>query len=179
MKRTIILTFFSIFVLQQGCHKRTIRSPQVKIEDVLFGSTGSCVSNNQCIGGVCRFNTCIGYLIAQSFLDRDIIGRRIKTLIANKKINSKKLLLSLISFFQQQKSDIFVRGRTAQLIGLICKGKECSVLSECVKHNKDPLRFYCAIGLATSGQNTEVLKGYTRFIDPVGKLAEYFLHEKD
>ena len=173
------MTFLSTFILHYGCHKKKSTTPRVKIEDVLFGSTGSCVENNQCIGGVCRFNTCIGYLITQSFLDRDTIGKRIKTLIAHKQIDSKKLLLSLIRFFQQQQSDIFVRGRTAQLIGLICKGKECSVLSECVKRNKDPLRFYCAIGLATSGQNPEILKGYIDFIDPVGKLAEYFLHEKD
>lgn len=167
-----ILLFFMVFSII-SCKKEVKK--QINAEDLLISGT-RCLTNTDCRTGLCRFDMCVGMLVASRPMDRLRIGRNIKKICASRPELKQRLLQRAISFLQTPDSDAIVQGRAAETIGLLCKGDTCKPLTDCLSQQKDPLRFYCAIGLALAGnsQANKALNGYKNSTTPVRKLARFF-----
>lgn len=172
----IIILFLGILGFI-SCKKQV--NPQVNAEDLLI-SGSKCMENTDCATGLCRFDMCVGMLVASRPLEMLRIGRNITKICRSRPELKKRLLQRAVSFFQAPGSDAIVRGRAALTIGLLCKGDTCKPLKTCIAAEKDPLRFYCAVGLALAGDRmaNKALAVYKGFSIQVEKLAEFFQEGK-
>jgi len=170
-----ILLFFMVFSVV-SCKKDVKK--QINAEDLLI-SGSKCVKNADCDTGMCRFGMCAGMLVATRPMDRLRIGLNIRKLCVSRPNLRREVLNRAADFLQVQGSDAIVQGRAAQTIGMLCKGRECKPLTDCLAREKDPLRFYCATGLAMAGDSAakKVLDEYKNFSPRIRKLADFFKKE--
>ncbi len=172
-----LATWFVIAITLISCKKQV--NTRINAQDLLIAGK-KCVRNSDCPTGLCRFDMCTGLLVASRAVDRLRMARQVRALCKADPRLRRELLEQAGSFFKVPQSDPVVRGRAAQVVGMVCRGRECDVLRRCVKRQKDPLRFACAIGLSMAGDPMarRILAGYTHLSARTGKLARFFMDDK-
>ena len=167
--KNIVFLLLSLPVLF-ACKKQQTRIPGA--EDLLIAGQ-DCKAG--CPTGLCRFGMCTGLLTAPRTLDRLVIGKRVRELCNRYPDLRTRVLKRARLFLQNPDSDPIVRGRAAQVVGMLCRVKECAPLRKCARREKDPLRFYCALGLALAKDPSAraFLARYDDYPDRVRKLARF------
>ena len=167
MKKALFLLWM-LFLF--SCNRQVVRPPAA--EDLLIGGQ-NCKTG--CPTGLCRFGMCTGLLTAPRTLDRLVIGKRVRNLCRRYPGLRDRVMERALLFLQNPDSDPIVRGRAAQAMGMLCKGRECAPLRKCAGKEKNPLRFYCALGLAMAKDASAgaFLRPYADYPVRVRKLARF------
>lgn len=178
MKPSLTLTILAIFLFASSCKEEGERQKKVvSAQDLVFGGS-SCEDHSQCVSGLCKFGMCAGYLIVSRFVERLEVAKRIRQFIEQGRVKKSALEeLATRMFNTPESGDLRIRGRLAELLGVVNTPVACNILKKCIEKEKDPLRFHCAVGLALCKDPVagHVLKGYLNAEEPVRSLAKYFM----